>query len=460
MTPARWTLGTFLAALAIIAATLAAGNHPRQPPARVPDSTAAMRADLAAFRSEFLARDRSYSPAARKDAEAELAAIESALDRTTPVGFELALVRVVALADNGHTMAFAAPRAARFNRVAIRLTPFGGDFHVLSAERASADLNGARLVAIDGHPLAELRDAARTLAGGLPAWRDRFAGFLFESPEQLHALGLAAKPDAATYRFEALDGRTVERALAARPAGDDSPAGGSDRWLYPELTAAEEGRWTTLLPAASAPWWLRERGVPFRSRSLPDEQTLVIQLRQVHDAPERPIRDFEREMIERIEAGHPRHLVVDMRLNGGGDLTTARDFMQRLPALVPGRIFVLTNGWTFSAAISSVGYLKQAAPGRVTIAGEEVGDRLEFFAEGRPVFLPNSGIGLLPATERHDYRTGCRGFDDCHPPMVRYPIGVPTLAPELPVPLTIDAYRTGTDPVMEQVVAAIRAAPR
>jgi len=124
-------------------------------------------------------------------------------------------------------MAFAAPRAARFNRVPIRLTPFGSEFHVLRAERASADLNGARLVAIDGHPVARLRDAARTLAGGVPAWRDRFAGFLFESPEQLHALGLAAKPDAALYRFETLDGRTVERALAARPAGGDSPAGGS-----------------------------------------------------------------------------------------------------------------------------------------------------------------------------------------------------------------------------------------
>jgi hypothetical protein len=32
-----------------------------------------------------------------------------------------------------------------------------------------------------------------------------------------------------------------------------------------------------------------------------------------------------------------------------------------LPTLVKGRIFVLTSPWTFSAAISTLGYLKQAA---------------------------------------------------------------------------------------------------
>ena len=88
--------------------------------------------------------------------------------------------------------------------------------------------------------------------------------------------------------------------------------------------------------------------------------------------------------------------------------------MQRVPSLVPGRIFVLISPWTFSAAISSTGYLEQAAPDRVTLVGEAPGDRLEFFLEGSVVTLPNPGATLLNATERHDYRTGCRGKPDCH----------------------------------------------
>src|SRR5262245_29766059 len=164
-------LAGFSIAVAIAGAGLAIGAR-QAPPAARSSALDGMRADLAAFRTEFLARDRSYAAPARAEAEKRLGELESSLDRMTPVAFELAIVRIVALADNGHTNAFAGPRARRYNRVAFRLTPFGEDFRVLRAVEATADLLGARLLAIDGHPLVDVRTAAHTLAGGLPAWRD------------------------------------------------------------------------------------------------------------------------------------------------------------------------------------------------------------------------------------------------------------------------------------------------
>jgi hypothetical protein len=130
--------------------------------------------------------------------------------------------------------------------------------------------------------------------------------------------------------------------------------------------------------------------------------------------------------------------------------------MQALPKRVPGRIIALTSPWTFSAAVSSIGYLKQTDPARVTIIGEEVGDRLNFFSEGSVVTLPNSKAEMLNATERHDYATGCRGFTDCHGPVVRHPIAVPSLAPAIAAPWTIEAYLAGRDPGMEAAAAALR----
>ena len=120
-------------------------------------------------------------------------------------------------------------------------------------------------------------------------------------------------------------------------------------------------------------WRRQEPGKPFRFRSAAEINGFVVQLRQTMDAPDRSVRDFLNEMLETIKRDHPMNVVVDMRLNGGGDLNKARDFMKALPGLVPGRVFVLTSAWTFSAAISSVGYLKQAAPSKVSIVGEEVG---------------------------------------------------------------------------------------
>ncbi len=161
-------------------------------------------------------------------------------------------------------------------------------------------------------------------------------------------------------------------------------------------------------------------------------------------------------MTEKVRAEPPRNLVVDLRLNSGGNLQNARDFMSGLPALVSGRIFVITAPSTFSAAISSVGYLKQAAPDRVTIVGEEAGDRLVFFAEGRPASAPNSKMMIGVATQRHDYQNGCKGYTDCHGPVVQFPIAVPTLQPGIPAPLRFADWVAGRDPALEAIKAALK----
>ena len=69
--------------------------------------------------------------------------------------------------------------------------------------------------------------------------------------------------------------------------------------------------------------------------------------------------------------------------------------------------------------------------------------------------LPNSGVVLLNATERHDYRTGCTGMTDCHGSVVRHPIAVPSLEPDIAAPWTFAAYAAGRDLGMEAVAAVV-----
>jgi hypothetical protein len=145
-------------------------------------------------------------------------------------------------------------------------------------------------------------------------------------------------------------------------------------------------------------------------------------------------------------------LIVDLRFDGGGDLNTTRPLFEALPGMVPGdgRIFALTSGWTFSAGISSLGYMKAAGGAKVTIVGESIGDRLEFWAEGDIMELPVSKATLLYATERHNYMTGCPE-SDCHGSIRWHPIRVPTLEPDIRTPLTHQEYREGRDPALEAV---------
>ncbi len=419
---------------------------------------AAKLADIAQFRSEFLARDRAYSPSARLEAERRLASLQERLAAVDGTRFGLELAQIVALADNGHTASYGGPRLARHNRVDIRMAPFGADFHVVRSRDSDADLLGAKLLAIDEVPIDQLRVTGRTLTGGLPAWRDRQTPFLLESPQLLYALGVTRSGESAVYRFATLDGRSVNRRLVGQQPSNDRPRADTASLLLPETITKVDGGWLTLLPLARAPWSLRDAGQPLRWRHVPELSALVVDMRQTSSSPNAQLPEFFEAVRAASRELKPNHLVLDLRLNSGGDLTQARDFAESLPALVPGRVFVLTSAWTFSAAIAITGYLKQAAPARVRIVGEAIGDRLEFFAEGTPVKLTHSAELVLPATERHDYVDGCRHYSDCHEPVVRRPIIIATLAPDIVAPWTIDNYRLGVDPAWVAVATELRPA--
>ncbi len=454
----RILLATFLVA----APTLVRAQHD-DPAALVPVprlTPALIRADLAQLRRTMREVEKAWPAGALPKALARLDALDAAADTLQLPYLHLELARIVALADNGHSVVPAGFRALAFTRIPLRLAPFEDAFHVVRARPDLADLLGARVIAVDGRPVEELRAVARTLNGGTTAFRDRFVPFFLESPGQMQVLGVATSGEAALYRFALLDGRTVERRIVADPADSLRAPVGSHRWLFPTPKVAEGNAWRPLLAPASAPWSLQDYGPPYRWRMAPDIDGMVVELRVNANIDGGDIRAFLDTMTQAIMTRTPRNFVLDLRMNGGGDLNTTRAFVQSLPTLVPGRIFVLTSPYTFSAAISTVGYLKQAAPGRVTIVGEELGDRREFWAEGRPIRLEHSGIRVGVATQRHDYANGCRAHTDCHGSVVRNPIAVASLEPEIRAPWTLDAYRTGRDPGMEAVAKALAEQPR
>lgn len=418
---------------------------------------AQMREDLQQLRRLLLDVEKSWTDPTWATGVTRLDALIGAADTLSLAAFSLGVAQVVASADNGHTSVPLGLIGDRFDRVPVRLVPFGADFHVLRASPAQADLLGARLVAIDGRRAQDLLASVRTLNPGTPAWRDRFVSGVLESPEQLHALGLATAKGAATYRLQLTDGRTVDRRLVAEQPSATRPRGGSSRWLLAPVADDPSG-WPALRTSADMPWSLQEPAHDLRFRAADDIGALVIEMRR-NFSRGGDLNTFMDSVRAEITRRAPRHLVVDLRLNGGGNLQLTRDFMRELPTRVPGRVFVLTSPWTFSAAISSTGYLKQSAPERVVIVGEEVGDRLMFWSEGSPTTLTHSRLLVGTATQRHDYADGCRAYTDCHGPVVRFPISVGSLTPEIAAPWTFAAYREGRDPAMEAVAAWLKRQP-
>jgi hypothetical protein len=414
--------------------------------------TAPRQETLDVMRSIVTSEEKAFTDEGRARALALLDSVSARSASLSDLAFELQLSRVVALADNGHSLLRPGARIGRTNRVGVRLLPLSDGLLVAHATRGDEDLLGASLVAIGELPVERLLAENRTLYGGTAAWRDQFAPYLLESPEQLHAMGLIASPAEAVYRFRRPDGTVVSRTLRGDTVGR-GVARSVDEAFFPD--GGRPG-WRTLV--GNPPWALREPGIAFRRLTTWQPGVFVFQMRQNHDAPGQAITAVLDSVRAEVASARPQHFVLDMRFNGGGNLNLTRLFMQELPGLVPGRIFVLTGPRTFSAGISSVGYLVQAAPDRVTIVGEPAGDRLVFFAESRMRELPGTSTGVMFSRERHDYEGGCAAFPDCHGPVRRNPIRVRSLDPQVSAPWTAAAFRAGRDPGLEAVHALLEGA--
>ena len=217
-------------------------------------------------------------------------------------------------------------------------------------------------------------------------------------------------------------------------------------------------------------------GTRLRWRDAPEHGAIVVQLRSNMDQPGHPIGAFLAEVERQRSALGRKTVILDLRRNGGGDLTLTNAFLSAWPRSAgPGARFIVMIGpQTFSAGIAGAAYLKQAGGRQVTLVGAEAGDGLVFFAEGRNVRLPAIGLTVRPATERDDLKDGCRHASDCHAALAqpggptatpadraatitRMPVAVASLAPDVAAPTTIDDFLSGHDSGMATALGLAKA---
>jgi hypothetical protein len=416
----------------------------------------AQHQDIEQF-SRLLAMDRSFSPAARAEANRRIAELKSEhapLDRES---FHVALLRITALADNGHTNLHYGNGGLQ-NFIPLRVVLFADGPYVLRAKSAYADLLGARVESIEGRPTRDVIAALEQLHGGTEGWRRTYAAIYVQSPEILYGDAIGSRPDQTLWTFRLPNGSVVTRTLPGEIAGDNEPHAQMTRWLSPQKMKGETTDWHALVSDdADLPLSLRDFNSTFRRTWIDHGCTLFIQLKAIADADKEHIGDFLNATTDEMRAHPPCNIILDMRFNTGGDYTKAARFASHLPDFVPprGRIYLLTGPQTFSAAITTTAFVKQAAGSRAIILGEPVGDRLTFYGEGNEGCLPHEGLCLHYATGMHDYAHRCDDWDRCYWLNWIFPVQVKSLAPDETVKMTFADYMARRDPVFERVVALV-----
>jgi hypothetical protein len=298
------------------------------------DRLEAWRQDLDFLTTHLGEYDRSFSPAARVDFLRAMARLNLDLPGRNDDQILAALASAVALSGNAHTrMRLDPTRAGNFTtEFPLRMAWFADGCFVVKAAPKQARALRARVVAIDGHDLSQVRREVVRLFAGNPAWADYLTPIYLTSPDLLHGLGLIRSRKEAVWTLQDAQGARFDLRVPATPIDRDAAPAESWQDLSP-LTVTGRPPWAHALAAdpSQLPHYLRQPGKAYWFEYLPDPGLLYFQFNRSGDDENGPTFEaFGDSLIGFGRTQGIRGVVVDLRLNSGGNLEVAKDFFTSL----------------------------------------------------------------------------------------------------------------------------------
>ena len=340
------------------------------------------------------------------------------------------MMKIVAMVGDGHSNIYPTrdPKIG-FHSLPIKLYLFKDGMFVRAADNAHADLVGARVIKIGpASPEEAITQVAPAIGHDNKMGIRFFAPALLAIPEVLNAIGLSEKDDRATFVIEK-NGRQQTVELSANGPvelmGDDTDIS----WI------AKEG-WTDMRDGTKTPLWLRDPSDLYWYQILPGTKTVYAQINQVQNKKDESLADFSRKLLSYVESSGADRLVIDLRLNRGGN----GEFLRPLEiALIkskidlPGKLFFLIGRSTWSAAQFFLNWAEKFT--NVVFVGEPSGSKGNVYGDSRKITLPNSGISA---------RVSVYYWQDWSPWDTRS-----WTAPQIAAELSSSDYAAGSDPALE-----------
>lgn len=336
------------------------------------------------------------------------------------------LLRIIAMTGerDGHMGLFPlVDHAQDLHLAPIRVWSFSeGMFVVASPEQPA--LVGARLVEIEGRPANEVAALVRPLVT-----RDNESSLILRLPEFmitgeiLHGLGIAPSADKVRLTLERANGERFEAELPTLT--------GPAYWNLIEHVWAPPPP-----PAAPTPLWLRNQQKTQWFAKLARGRVVYA----VYSHATEQTNRFAASILERARNPKVRRVIVDVRLNGGGDNTSYSPLVDALRSRAVnrrGRLVLLTGRVTFSAGGNFVAEVDAFT--RARIVGEAAGGSPHNYGDSQQVELETLGWTVHV------------------PPQYVEVLGRPdervSIEPDVRVQITAADHFAGRDPVLARAIA-------
>jgi hypothetical protein len=391
------------------------------------------REDLAFYREQMPKKHGNlFHSMTREQFNAAIDALESRLPELTANQIKTEIMRLVAQVGDGHTRL--RQETMGNHMLPVRLHYFSDGLFVEAGENRFAGIVGGKVLQIGAMSADEAYAAVKPL---IPVDNDNeyrrrlLAPELLVTPEVLQAIGASAKDDVVELTVQK-DGKTISAELPAGPFRLWNNHGwppDPDGWIDARALAKNP-----------PPLWLQHTDKNYWHTYLTSGNTLYVQYNEVHDEPGgEPISKYFPRIFKEAEQRNVQKVVLDIRLNGGGDNQLNRPIWHALIQSErlnqKGKLWVLIGPKTFSAAMNLVDDLELNT--NALFAGEPTGESPNQWGDPADVKLPNSGIAIQVSTlwwqfedprDHREYRE-----------------------PDLSVPLAFSDYVNNVDPVMEAI---------
>jgi len=336
--------------------------------------------------------------------------------------------RLVSLFGYGHTDISWNTSPVKYHMVPLNFYWFSDGIYVEGTQKKYEELAGAKLIQVEGKPAKEVLEAIKPM---MPAENSQFfkahgVNYL-AIPEALAAQGITKSlKQSVTYIFE-INGKTIEKEI---PAVDAFRLPRTYGFVKPG------DDWISARDSSKTPYYLKNLDKIYYFEYLPTSKTVYVRHSQIQDDPSEAIPAFYKKVFEFIEKNDVEKLILDVRLNGGGNnyknKPIVTGIIESKKINQPGKLFVIIGRRTFSACQNLVNELSNYT--NAIFVGEPTGENINFYGDTRRVVLPKSGTAVFlsfawwqdkPQWENDDW-----------------------LAPQMAVEMSFTDYKTNKDPVL------------
>lgn len=401
-----------------------------------PAETAAWRQDLHYMATEMQTQHKSlYHSISQQRFAAMVAILDRQIPSLTRAQVIVAMSQIVAAVGDGHTNIYPTrdPKIG-FHTLPVEFTYFGDQLYIRAAAADERPLLGARVLRIGSLSAEDAYAAVKTMIGhenegGAHYW----AEYLLAMPEVLEALHITSTVEDVPLTLVTDRGVVT---VTLHPSFPVAMMSGDISTLFYRQSGWIDVRDLELGPD---PLWLRDIDKPFHFEL--DGKLLYVQINQVNDAPDETLAHFAQRLHDEIASVKPDKVVIDLRQNRGGNGTLIvpliRSIIQSESIDRRGHLFCIIGPATFSAAQMLTDALEKYT--NVIFVGEPTASRGNAFGDSRRIILPNSGITV---------RVAIYYWQDWLPTDTRN-----ATIPQIPAPLTLQAYSHKADPALDAVLS-------